>query len=638
MRGYIVDQQHSVPGQQQLVVQRAFFAAAFPETPDDLYARGVKGIVERARQRVSIQPHAALSTNTFFGRFPASYWQRWTDIQQVGFTVIARGSGLITIRASDVAGDPRTVATTTIDNADGAEVGLLMQVDRYVDGGALWLEASTGAAELVLESAYWSVPKREKVRLTAVVMCTYNRADDCLRTLDTLSRDSTALAVVDKVYVVDQGNDAVESRRGFADLRHILGDKLRYIRQVNLGGAGGFSRGLFEVMEASQADHPHIMLMDDDILLEPDAVIRVAAFANCTVAPAIIGVQMLYLIHPDHLHVGAEDADLKILQAGVPVKDALFQSDLTRQHQEIRVDAGYNGWWACLIPSEIVAAIGYPIPLFFQWDDIEYGFRARAQGYSTVTLPGAGVWHADFHWKDWDDWYRYFNLRNSLIVNALHGRPHRTDTARFVVKDLLLYLVSMQYGLAATLIMAVEDFLAGPEVLFDGGIEAAAAVRKLRAEYPETTRHPAHGIPGITSAAAPVTAAAPTPSMPRLVLVKRLLWQLLRIPQGTAAISARDSYWWHVSRFATAVVTDRSQEAVRVRRLNQSLMRTLSGRGLRVAARLVREQPGVRRRYRAALPRLTSRQNWQRLFGTDDPGSTLGTFVEFSRPTSDDQP
>jgi hypothetical protein len=118
------------------------------------------------------------------------YWQHWTDIQQVGFTVIARGSGLITIRASDVAGDPRTIATTTID------------------GGALWLEASTGAAELVLESAYWSVPQREKVRLTAVVMCTYNRADDCLRTLDTLSRDSTALAVVDKVYVVDQENES----------------------------------------------------------------------------------------------------------------------------------------------------------------------------------------------------------------------------------------------------------------------------------------------------------------------------------------------------------------------------------------------------------------------------------------------
>ena len=38
-----------------------------------------------------------------------------------------------------------------------------------------------------------------------------------------------------------------------------------------------------------------------------------------------------------------------------------------------------------------------------------------------MTLPGAGVWHADFAWKDWDEWHRYFNLRNALITAALHS-------------------------------------------------------------------------------------------------------------------------------------------------------------------------------------------------------------------------
>ena len=88
MRGYIVDQQHSVSGRQQLVIQRAFFAAALPDTPDDLYARGTEGVVERERQRVAIFPHAKLSTNTLFGRFPASYWQQWTDVALVELDVI----------------------------------------------------------------------------------------------------------------------------------------------------------------------------------------------------------------------------------------------------------------------------------------------------------------------------------------------------------------------------------------------------------------------------------------------------------------------------------------------------------------------------------------------------------------------
>jgi galactofuranosylgalactofuranosylrhamnosyl-N-acetylglucosaminyl-diphospho-decaprenol beta-1,5/1,6-galactofuranosyltransferase len=620
MRGDIVDRQHSMFDMfgQHLLVQRTFFTAPFPEISDDLYA-SAKGVVERHRERIVVHPHARLCTNTFFGRFPASYWQRWTEVAQIEFRIVAQGTGRISIRASDSVGDARTVATAVIEDAQREQVRLVVQVDRFVDGGAMWLEACAGGTALVLEAACWWVAKRERARPTGLVICTYNRADDCLRTLETLSGDGTALAMVDAVYVIDQGNDTVESRAGFAAVALVLGSKLRYLRQPNLGGAGGFTRGLYEVTEgcgSDNNDHAHILFMDDDIMLEPDTVVRLTTFANCTTAPTIVGGQMLYLLHPNQLHVGAEATDLTILRAGLPVKDALVQADLTKKRQDVRVDAEYNAWWACLIPSEVVAATGYPLPLFFQWDDIEYGLRARAHGYSTVTLPGAGVWHADFHWKDWDDWPRYFSLRNSLIVNALYGHPKRTGTARYLMGQLLFYIVSMRYGLAATLIMAVEDFLAGPDILRDGGVEAAAAVRKLRAEYPETTRHPAHGIPGIASTAIPVTAASPMPSRPNLVLIKRLIWQLLGKPQASAAINARDSHWWHVSRFGTAVVTEPSQEGVRVRRLDRVTMRKLLRRGVRVLTRLAREEARVRRQYQAAMPELTGRQNWRRLFDT----------------------
>ncbi|MGH3548137.1 MAG: glycosyltransferase [Pseudonocardiaceae bacterium] len=612
----VVDHQRGTFDQRQLIAQRAFFAAPFPEAPDDLYSCSAEGVVERARERVIIQPHARLTTNTFFGRFPASYWQRWTEATQVEVSGMVEGTGRIAVRASDSVGDVRTVATVMVEGAQHEQVRLQARIDRFVDGGAMWLEASTCEAVLAIDAVRWSVAKPERVRPTTVVICTYNRADDCLQTLNILSLDDTTLSMVDAVYVVDQGNDTVESRAGFADVQRVFGPKLHYLQQPNLGGAGGFTRGLYEVMELDPTNHAHILFMDDDIMLEPDTVVRLSTFANCTTVPAIVGGQMLYLLHPDQLHVGAETADLTILRPGVPASDALVQADLTKWRQDIRVDADYNAWWACLIPSEVVAIIGYPLPLFFQWDDIEYGLRARAHGYPTVTLPGAGVWHADFHWKDWDDWPRYFSLRNSLIVKALHGRPNRTDTALFLLKELLRYIVSMRYGLAATLIMAVEDFLAGPEILRDGGVEAAAAVRKLRAEYPETDRHPAHGVPGIRSTTMPITAARPTPSQPRLVLVKRLLWQILRKPRATAAVSARDAYWWHVSLFETVVVTELSQEGVRVRRLDRNTMLKLGAQGASVLLRLVREDPLLRRRYRAAMVELTSKQNWQRLFDT----------------------
>ena len=45
----------------------------------------------------------------------------------------------------------------------------------------------------------------------------------------------------------------------------------------------------------------------------------------------------------------------------------------------------------------------------------------------------------------------------------------------------------MHYGLAATLIKSVEDFLEGPDALHDGSAAAAAEIRRIRSAYPGGT-------------------------------------------------------------------------------------------------------------------------------------------------------
>jgi galactofuranosylgalactofuranosylrhamnosyl-N-acetylglucosaminyl-diphospho-decaprenol beta-1,5/1,6-galactofuranosyltransferase len=226
------------------------------------------------------------------------------------------------------------------------------------------------------------------------------------------------------------------------------------------------------------------------------------------------------------------------------------------------------------------------------------------------------VWHLDFDWKDWDDWHRYFNLRNSMITSALHSDFDQSRICVGLLHQLVRYLVSMQYGLAATLIKAVDDFLAGPEFLHDGGMQAAADIRKLRAEYPETVRHPAADVPGIGFSDAPLTASGTPPLVRRPLVFLRLLKQLGGKVEGTASIPAGSAFWWHVSRFATTVVTDASQEGVRVRRLDQDNLRKLGMQGVASLTKLYRQGPAAAAAYRKALPELTSRENWQRLYSS----------------------
>jgi galactofuranosylgalactofuranosylrhamnosyl-N-acetylglucosaminyl-diphospho-decaprenol beta-1,5/1,6-galactofuranosyltransferase len=612
--------------QGSVVAQRLLFDGPSPLVSADMYARVAKGSAHRTRTSATITKRSTLSTNSYFGRFPASYWQRWTTVTKVVLEATVSGSGRIDVVATDYNGRERVMASREIREANG-QVRLRVPVatTQFLDGGALFVRFSASATELTVTDAVWTVQTPRRLRPTSVVVCTFNRADDCVNTIAAMADDPIALTGVDAVYVIDQGTDQVQTRPEFARVADILGSKLVYITQPNLGGAGGFTRGLYEV-QGKGGDPANVIFMDDDVLCEPEAIVRMNTFANMTVEPAIIGAQMLYLLHPDRIHVGAEVANLQRLEAGLHVKNALSdKSVLKKKQQDVRVDAGYNGWWSCLIPSEIVGRVGYPLPLFFQWDDIEYGYRSRANGFATVTLPGAAVWHADFAWKDWDEWHRFFNIRNGMITAAVHSDLDGKALSKQLRTDLFRYLVSMQYGMAYTLIRAIEEFVAGPGALRDGGMEAAGAIRRERAAYEETIRHNANAVPGVRPSDMMITPAGPPPksSLEWAVLAKRIVqqWRGNVVP-GPVAISADDAHWWHVSLFAHAVVTDRSQEGVRVRKRNTAHARELLRRGTAALRALRSETPRVSAEYRAAMPALTTRENWARLYGIDADAPT----------------
>ncbi|MGI5222016.1 glycosyltransferase [Nocardia sp. CA-290969] len=598
----------------RLVLARGIFTGPSPRISDELYVV-VRGRATRDRLSLHLEKGATAHTNTYFGRFAASYWQRWTVVTEVRATMTLHVGKLARVRivASDIAGHRRIVGSADV-TASGP-VTLTAPLDQYVDGGALWLEFDAVGGELAVSDLAWTATAPETVRPVAIAICTFNRAQDCAETVAALASDQTVLGALDAVYVVDQGTDLVENQPRYQETRPALGEKLRYIRQPNLGGAGGFTRGLYEVSAANE--HADVILMDDDILCEPETVLRLQAFANLTVEPTLVGAQMLFLLNPDYLNVGAEDVHLHKLMHGQKVPKALRNTSMLKKNQERRVDAGYNAWWTCLIPAEVVKKIGLPLPIFFQWDDVEYGVRAREHGFVTVTLPNAAVWHADFYWKDFDDWARYFSTRNSLIVSSMHADLDADAISKQLFRNIAEYLVGMQYGLAHTTLQGIEDFLEGPKILRDGGTEVLRRARTSRADYPETVKHSAAN-PPVNSADIRVRRAGGEPSRLLAVLIKRAIQQWTgRVQYGLVGVTREDAHWWHVSLFDHVVVTDASQSGVRVRKRDKARARALLLRTLRVLRRLRKELPTLQERYRSAHAELTSRENWERLYGID---------------------
>ena len=106
-----------------------------------------------------------------------------------------------------------------------------------------------------------------------------------------------------------------------------------------------------------------------------------------------------------------------------------------------------------------------------------------------------------------------------------------------------------------------------------------------------------------------------------LTWLKRAAYLLSR-PGGAPArawCAAGDAHWWHVSTFRRAVVTDMSEQGLRVRTRDRALALALARRGARSLARLATEGPKVAARVPGGDGVLTSRENWARLYGIDGP-------------------
>ncbi|MFN3340410.1 MAG: glycosyltransferase, partial [Dietzia sp.] len=522
----------------------------------------------------------------------------------------------VLVRASDIGSHVRTVDVFH-HHGDGMAV-LHVPVDTFVDGGAMWLEFHAVDATAVVSEVTWSVTTTSPARRAAVAICTFNRADDCAATVDSLASDPMVAELIDDLYVTDQGADLVETREAFRHAAAEFGDRLHYLRQPNLGGAGGFSRGMFEATAPGSAGPVDVLLMDDDVRVEPETVLRLFAFAAVTREPMLVGAQMLYLFNPDYLLVSAERTQLDELEGGLDADEfALRDESVVDHRQERRIDAEYNAWWSCLVPGEAVEKVGLPLPYFFQWDDIEYGLRCRQAGMPTCTLQGAAVWHADFYWKDGDDFGQFFSMRNSLTTAAIRQGIDPRGMAKNLGRSVLRALVAMQYGLAATRMRGIEAFLDGPDGshgVGDGGQAALAAIRAERSGYPETAKLAVDALPPGIRLERKV--GVPREDREDQVLAKRLLVQKLgRQRGGAVAVPYEDAAWWHVSLFDEVYVTDASQTGVHHRKVDPRRAAELQKRLGSLLARFVREAPAAQERWREAQAGLTTRENWARLYG-----------------------
>ncbi|MFC5141773.1 glycosyltransferase [Actinomycetospora rhizophila] len=578
-----------------------------------------------SRTGVRLPERSEVSFAAYFNAFPAAYWRRWSVLDAVSLRLRLRGRGRVDVYRSTAKGVPVHLAGRAVETDAVTEVVVPVSLTPFADGGWVWFDLSSDNEALELVSGGWFADREAPGRAAITVgMPTFNRPSDCVATLQALGEDPLVSETLTAVIIPDQGSSKVRDQPGYEEAAAALGDRLRIIDQPNLGGSGGYARIMYEALESTDCEQ--ILFMDDDVVLEPDSVLRALAFSRFAREEMLVGGQMLSLQARSHLHAMGEVVDRGqfFWQIAPHTEDDHdFAVDSLRQTlwMHRRTDVDYNAWWMCLIPRTVAERIGLPLPLFIKWDDCEYGLRAGSHGVPTATVPGVAIWHMSFVEKDdTSDWQAYFHVRNRLVVAALHGPDNPRAMLADSLKRTLRHLFLLEYSTIALHHMAMRDFLSGPKALFGALPTALGAVRATRAEFPDGTVHRGAADlprPALGARESQLWPKPPVGKVAQVAALARGLVHQLR-PVDPAAherpqrdVPAEHSQWFLLSMLDGAAVTTSDGSGVTFRKRDREMFWAMLRESVRLHAEVGKAWPALRRRYRDSMGELVSRTAWR---------------------------
>ncbi len=305
-----------------------------------------------------------------------------------------------------------------------------------------------------MRSGSWSTsqaPERE-VRL-GVSITTFNRQEYVLKTIERLvALESSEPSVHGHLHVL-----VVDNARNL-EPQLPTGAPVRVLPNPNLGGAGGFARGLIAFRDEGWSTH--VVFMDDDISIEPESIVRTISLFSYSKDPdlCIHGAMMSEELPWMQFEAGSAYEFRSVYPLRALGRGVDLRSRYEVVHDHLEPDIHYSAWWFTAFPMQV--APQNPLPVFVRGDDVAFGLMHT--GRHTVTLNGIAVWHADFALKN-NPMSLYYEVRNFALIDTLVFDNHKWYHLawRFLGFG-FRNAYSHRYSSAEYMIHGMKDFLAGP--------------------------------------------------------------------------------------------------------------------------------------------------------------------------------
>ena len=248
-------------------------------------------------------------------------------------------------------------------------------------------------------------------KITAVVV-TFNRLNLLQRVIASLQKQSVH---IHDIIIVNNGS--TDGTKEWLDKQN----KLHIIHQENVGGSGGFYRG---IQEASKTECDWIWCMDDDVFPSEHCLENLLIYAS---KDNKIGIACPHRLMSGKTFTG----EAKTLNLSNPFKDmhdnGLMPEDVEANETVDIVGMAFEG---PLIKKEVVEKIGLPNKeLFILYDDTDYSYRTILEGYRVIVVRDALMDKYDFQSqssyredKIKNKWKLAYHVRNTAYFGHRYGK------------------------------------------------------------------------------------------------------------------------------------------------------------------------------------------------------------------------
>lgn len=396
-------------------------------------------------REINLRPDDKISFDTYYNSFSYPKFLKYTSIKEATLKITAKGVGTASLCVFD--GNEHEIKTCEISCENKSEIMLFFNLSELPKNGFAFLRINAIGDFTLFSADYFADAFPQKISCCAVI-CTYKREEYVAKNISSL--ESEKIPLLKQVLIIDNGNSLDEKKYN--------SEPVSVLKNRNLGGSGGFTRGL---IEAHCGGFSHVILMDDDIIFYPQIIERMLCFLSVLkseyrkswFSAAMLSKERNYFQYES----GGNWNGTELVSCGNGI-DIRSRENLLKNMTEMSLN--YGAWWCLAMPIDVISEYGLPIPFFIKFDDVEYGLRRNADT-KIITMNGIAVTHEDFNAK-YSPALEYYSLRNSLVTNAVHGlNPKLSANVKRLFcacgKQLILY----RYDCFDLIIRAYSDFLKG---------------------------------------------------------------------------------------------------------------------------------------------------------------------------------